>query len=378
MRVLHIGAGNLFGGIEVLFVTLARSRDSCPEMEPHFALCFEAKAAARLRNAGAAVHILGAVRLSRPWQVWRVRRRLRALLAATPFDLVICHECWAHAVFGLEARKASLPLVFWAHDVHASRNLLDRLARRTRPDLVICNSKYSRASMPEYWPNVRAEVLYCPVAPPAPLQTAVDRMAVRQRLNTAANAVVIVQVGRWEAHKGHLVHLEALARLQDVPGWVCWQVGSPQRAEEERYCADVRALAQRLGIADRVRFLGWQPDVHEVLAAADIYCQPNIRPEPFGITFIEALYAGRPVVATSLGGPLEIIDGTCGILVPPTDAEALKQALQRLLRNPDLRASLGSAGPERARRVSDPKTALDLLHALLGQLVQRRAVVSRS
>ena len=60
-------------------------------------------------------------------------------------------------------------------------------------------------------------------------------------------------------------------------------------------------------------------DVPRLLAAADIHCQPNISPEPFGIAFIEALAAGLPVVTSAIGGAIEIVDDTCGRLVPASD-----------------------------------------------------------
>ena len=76
------------------------------------------------------------------------------------------------------------------------------------------------------------------------------------------------------------------------------------------------------------------------MAAADIYCQPNTRPEPFGITFIEALKSRLPVVGTTLGGPREIIDDSCGLLVTPGNAAQLAGALGNLIRDTELRKRL--------------------------------------
>jgi hypothetical protein len=84
MRVLHLIPGHLFGGIEINLVTLARFRGACPDLVADYGLCFNAKAAAELRNTGADVHILGAVRFSRPWTVRAARRRLAAVLRETP------------------------------------------------------------------------------------------------------------------------------------------------------------------------------------------------------------------------------------------------------------------------------------------------------
>jgi len=113
--------------------------------------------------------------------------------------------------------------------------------------------------------------------------------------------VVIIQVSRLEPWKGHRLYLEALGHLRDVGTWVCWQVGGAQRPHESEHLAAMRALCVELGIAQRVRFLGQRVDVHALLAAADIHCQPNLAPESFGSTFIEGLFAGLPIVTTAIG-----------------------------------------------------------------------------
>ena len=99
MKVLHLSAGNLYGGIETFLTTMARSRHLAPEMEPEFGLCFRGRQWDELDATGVGVHDLGPVRLSRPWTVWRARRRLRRVLAVSGPEVVIAHGCWSHAVF---------------------------------------------------------------------------------------------------------------------------------------------------------------------------------------------------------------------------------------------------------------------------------------
>jgi glycosyltransferase involved in cell wall biosynthesis len=125
----------------------------------------------------------------------------------------------------------------------------------------------------------------------------------------------------------------------------------------------------RLQIADRVRFTGQRRDVAQLLEAADIYCQPNIEPESFGITFIEALHAELPVVTTAIGGALEIVDGSCGILVEPDDPAALAAALGRLIEDRELRARLGAAGPARAAALCEPRAQMQALARALTKLL---------
>jgi glycosyltransferase involved in cell wall biosynthesis len=366
MRVLHVNSGNLYGGIETLIATLARFRAACPEMEPSFALCFPGRSAQELAQAGATVHLLGPARVSRPWTIWRVRRELASVLRGSRPDLVVCHSSWNHAIFAPVARRFGSPLAFWAHGPSRGDRWLDRWASWTRPDLVIANSQWTRNGFCLF-PGTPIEVVLCPVADCSSKHREDDRRSVRAEIGTGADAVVIVQVSRLEAWKGHALLLDALARLREIDGWECWIVGGPQRPEEERYLADLKAKAERDGIGSRVRFVGQRTDVPRVLAAADIHCQPNLEPEPFGITFVEALYSGLPVVATALGGPKEIIDETCGFTVAAGDVPGLADVLRRLMHEPELRHKLGSSGPARARFLSDPGTQLrSLAAALLG------------
>src|SRR5262249_32068280 len=136
MRILHVSAGNLFGGVETNLVTLARQRSQCPEMDPQFALCFEGRLAELLRMETVSVQILGPVRASRPWSVWKARSRLSQLLKQTRLDLVICHSAWPHAVFGPVVRSAGIPLVTWIHDPARGIHWVERWAGWTQPDCI--------------------------------------------------------------------------------------------------------------------------------------------------------------------------------------------------------------------------------------------------
>jgi glycosyltransferase involved in cell wall biosynthesis len=368
MRVLHINSGNLYGGIESLLVTLARSRSLCPAMEPAFALCFEAQASKELRQTGARVYTLGAARISRPWTVWRARRALGRALADYSCDVVVCHGAWNHALFSPVVRRRRLPLVFWAHGPSEPGHWLDWWASWTLPDLVLTNSRWTRENM-GLFATTRAEVLACPVADTSRPDKLKDRQEIRAEIGTAEDAVVVVQACRLEPWKGHELLLDALSRLASVAGWECWIAGGPQRAEENRYLEGLRERAAAGGVGGRVRFLGQRRDVPRLLAAADIHCQPNTGPEPFGIAFIEALYAGLPVVTTSHGGALEVLTDDCAMLVAPGDEAALSKALHRLISEPELRRRLGQAGPARARALCDPQLTLERLADYLRQVI---------
>jgi glycosyltransferase involved in cell wall biosynthesis len=350
MRVLHVHSGNLYGGVETMLTTLARRRDACPGMEPHFALCFEGRLSEELAAHGAQVHQLPNVRVSRPATVLRARRALASLLRDERFEVVICHSAWSHAVFAGVVRAAGLPLAFWSHDAATGAHWLERWARRTPPDLAVCNSVYTARALRTFFPTARAEVVYCPLDLPdlAPHRTPESRAAVRAELDTTADAAVIIQVSRMEECKGHSLHLRALSSLIEVEGWVCWMVGGGQRPRERAYEERLKAEAARLGLTNRLRFTGQRRDVPRLLAAADIYSQPNTAPESFGLTFVEAMHAGLPVVTTAIGGAREIVDDSCGLLVPPDDPAALAAQLRRLLDDEPSRTRFKDSGPARA------------------------------
>ncbi|QSQ20224.1 glycosyltransferase [Pyxidicoccus parkwayensis] len=372
MRVLHVYSGNLYGGVESFLRTVAQEQALRPGLTHAFALCFEGRLADELREAGAEVHLLGAARVGRPWTVYRARAALRELLRRERYDVVLCHAIWPQALFGPVARAARVPLVFYQHDVLYGRHWLERWARATPPDLVITNSRFSAGTLAAVYPHARSRLAYCPVRALEPA-AAEDRARLRAELGAGEKDAVIVQTSRMQELKGQRLLLEALGRLRQVPGWQAWVAGGAQRVEEEEYLAGLKAQAEGLGLTGRVHFLGQRSDVPRLLRAADIHCQPNISPESFGIAFVEALLAGLPVVTTAMGGPLEIVDATCGVLVPPRPAP-LAVELRKLIENPEARQRLGAAGPARAAKLCDPALYLRHLDEALRDVVPEEAL----
>jgi glycosyltransferase involved in cell wall biosynthesis len=338
-------------------------------MESEFALCFPGRLSEELKIQGAVVHDLGAVQTRYPWTIIRARRTLGDILHRGRYDVVVCHSPWPQAIFGSYVRRAKTPLVFFLHGIAGGGHWLERWASRVRPNHAICNSYCTQDSLKKMYPGISNDVLYYPVVLAARGST-LDRCAVRAELQIPSDALVIVQVSRSEPWKGHSFHLEALAEIKDVSGWLAWFVGGAQRLTEIQYLAELRSKAQRLGIADRVRFVGERRDIPAILAAADIFCQPNLTPEPFGISFVEALNAGLPVVATAMGGAMEIVDDSCGILVPPDSPTALAEALRELVLSPEVRRRLATGGPARAEHLCAPQTRLQDLAAVLSLVVR--------
>ncbi len=368
MKVLHIVAGNLFGGIERMLVTIARESSLVPDMEPGFAVCFEGTLSRSLLDSGNRPIVLGAVRSRFPWTVSHARNKLRQLLASERWDVVVCHSAWSQAMFGSVARDSKVAQVFWLHDVPSKYHWIEWWASLQRPDLVICNSHFTASYLSRVFSKIPPTVTY-PVSCPRPSEAA-SPLDVSEELARRDGTVTIIHATRMQLGKGHRVLLDSLAQIKSVPGWRCWFVGGAQRPSEVHFEQELIRRCEALGLSSRVSFLGFREDVQFLMSLADIYCQPNEKPEAFGVSFIEALRNGLPVVTSRFGGAREILDDNCGRMTPPGDSKALAAVLKSLICDDDLRRRLASAGPARAEALCDPRRQLQQIRNALASVAR--------
>jgi glycosyltransferase involved in cell wall biosynthesis len=371
MRILHVHSGNIFGGVERILLALAGHKDISPAFEHHFALCFRDRLWRELIEMDAETLGIGEVRLSHPLRVFRARRELRKILQKEKYDLVIVHSAWSQALFAREILSAGTPLVFWLHTRATGTSGLERLAQLNFPDAIISVSRWADASAQKLFPGVPSSVVYSPLAIDRATFEKVDRKQVRSTFGVDENGVVILQASRMEAWKGHRELLTALAMLRGEADWVCWIAGGAERPEELEYFRELKGVADQLKIADRVKFLGRREDVPALMVAADIYCQANTEAEGFSIAFLEAFYAGLPIVTTALGGALEIVDSECGELVSAHDTERFAAALRRLISDRALRQRLGVNGRQRALERCDSVRQFRELENAFQQIIAR-------
>ncbi|MBW8814789.1 MAG: glycosyltransferase [Caulobacterales bacterium] len=184
------------------------------------------------------------------------------------------------------------------------------------------------------WPAGRVSCIPNFAAAP-PDAAAVERAS----LTTPHDAPLLLAMGRLHENKAHDVALQALAQVPDAWLWIAG-VGPLE--------AKLRGMAQALGVADRVRFLGWRTDPSALYRTADVCVFPS-RFEPLGNVVIQAWAHGLPVVAAESQGPAALIrHGDDGLLTAVDDPDALASAVRQLLDDARLRARLAKAG---ARRV---------------------------
>ncbi len=277
---------------------------------------------------------------------WVALRRLAALLRAEDVSVVNGHNPTGGLFAVVAARLAGVPAVRTEHSLHypgrhsvfypAIEPIATRLVRR-----VLCVCEAVRASHARRMPRLAGR--FVTVANGISEAPAVrPRAALRAELGLAPDARVALTVGSLTPQKAQHVLLEAFARAaRELPG------ASLLVAGEGRLRADLEARRDALGLGERVRFLGARADVPDLMEAADVFALSSVR-EGLSVTLLEAMRAGRAVVASRVGGNGEAVaDGATGMLVPPGDALALAAALRVLLDDPDRAAALGLAGRRR-------------------------------
>ena len=153
---------------------------------------------------------------------------------------------------------------------------------------------------------------------------------------------IVLTTARLHAQKGINYLLEAAKLVPDALFVIAGD--GPDRADLQRH-------AKRIGVEEQVQFLGYREDIPQLLSSCDLFVLPSVY-EPLGLSVLEAMAAGKPVIATAVGGLKEsVIDGVTGLLVPAKNPERLAGAIRHLLCDRELANRFGEAGKARANRV---------------------------
>jgi glycosyltransferase involved in cell wall biosynthesis len=346
LHVAYLSAGLAERGYQTTLVagSLARGEDSMAFVAERLGL-----EVARVEN------------LSREISVFRDLRSVRALARLIRKErphILHTHTAKAGAVgrlAALLAGDARPPIIVHTFHGHVLRGYFDPLRATAFRLLERWLARHSTALI-AVSPQVRDDLVKLGVAPAEKFAVvrlgieleqrtdtaAVDRAEQRRRLGIPAERFVVGWIGRMASVKRADDVLLSFKGLRDrgVDACLCMVGDGPDRADLER-------RAHELGIMRDTLFLGYQADVAPFYAAFDVMVLPSAN-EGTPVSAIESLAAGRPVVATRVGGVPDVVaDGEDGFLVEPGDVEALADRLAELARDPELRARFGAAGRTR-------------------------------
>ena len=283
-------------------------------------------------------------------------REIKKIVQNGGYGLVHCHTpiaaaCARVACKGL--RKNGVRILYTAHGFHfytgaPLKNWLlyypvERLCAHWTDILITINHedyerarRRLRAKQVEYVPGVGIDIKRF-------TDTKIDRAAKRAEMGGRDGTVLLISVGELSKRKNHALAIRALAGIMDSNIHYAIAGTGPLRNE-------LQALAESLGVSDRVHFLGYRRDIPELYKAADICVFPSVQ-EGLPVAVMEAMACGLPVVATNIRGTSDLLgDSENALIARHDDVMGLSEALVRMCGDLKLRVRLGAENQERSRQ----------------------------
>ncbi|HXT64679.1 MAG TPA: glycosyltransferase family 4 protein, partial [Pyrinomonadaceae bacterium] len=290
--------------------------------------------------------------------------RLRRALTTLKPDVIHTNGFKMH-VLGALAKPRGTPLIWHIHDYVSSRPLMARLIKLlcNRCALIIANSESVKRDVEAVCgPGVKVQTVYNAVDTtefsPDGERLDLDSLsglAVNGSREKYVRIGLLATFGRW---KGHDVFLRALSLLPPDVTWRAYIIGDAiyQTDGSQFSREELQSLAEQLGVSDRVGFTGFVERPAAAIRALDIVVHASIQPEPFGLTIVEAMACGRPVIISNAGGAVELIQmngngssSHSGELIrialshTPGSAQELAEQIVELSKDSGLRAAMVTA-----------------------------------
>lgn len=335
-------------------------------VEPVAVFLSDGPLVAEARAIGIEVEVVRAPRMRNVLAAERAKRALAVRLAALKADLVHGVTAWGHAYAGEAARLAQIPAVWFQHDVPHWRNPVNLLAALTPARRILANSALTANAQHRFNPRrIKIEIVHPGTRIPAePRGTRRARGRAALELDEGAFLV---------GGKGHGTLLRAARSLCNARADASVVIaGEARLGLDADYPAQLRRLAESLGIAARVRFVGMSQDVGDVISALDVAVHVEGGTESVLLAVVEGMAAGTAVVAADGGAVREIVEpGLTALLIPPGDHEALAAALLALHDDPEQRERIALAGAEAARARFDMRNTTRRVEAIYRDAVAR-------
>lgn len=312
-------------------------------------------------------------------ELWKFMRsfpdlvnQLRAFIKHNGIDIVYTNT--VVCIHGAVAATMTGRRHIWhiREHVRGNREIAPYLPARLIPcvvsllsDQIITNSKSLHSDFVGKFTRCRADVIYNGIDLEKFNRGVQDDKPCRRDLGIPDDYKLVGIIGAIHPRKGHKTFLEAARLIKTELDNVAFLIiggGSPD------YVRQIRELGKELGVDDRAYFLGWRSDVISILKELDVLVLASEQ-EPFGRVIIEAMAAGKPVVATACGGPKEIIiHGETGLIVPIGDGGSMAKAILKIIVE-DLGKSFGESGKRRVESLFQEKRYLEGIETLIKRTV---------
>jgi glycosyltransferase involved in cell wall biosynthesis len=307
----------------------------------------------------------------RPTSFRRDQQRLKSAWAQFQPEGILTNgsqDTWACA---LARRRLAFPafLVRWRHNSFpVSAHPFNRwLYRRLIDHVVVSSQEIAPLLTNRLLPPQRLTV-FPPSARLEPFLNASPAPGLREKLGVPSDGCLALCVGRLAPEKGHAVLLRAWRRVVDRRPQAHLALAGHGSQEDA-----LRKLRAELGLDERVHLLGFRDDVPRLYAACDLAVLTPVAGESFGIALLEAYAAGKPCVASDVGGVRDLVlEGRTGLMAPPGEDQPLAEVLLRLVGDPELRRQFGQAGRARVLEHFTPGKLADRAEELFARLARDR------
>lgn len=371
--VLFIERGGEVGGAERVLLDIAGGVDRA-RFRPVTVCLDDGSLPTQLRALGVPTVVYRVGRLRGLHRVARALIGLVRLVKSEGIDLVHVNGTMMLLYGGPVAWLTRRPLVWHVYDPQRrsgkARRVFVAVASRFRPAWTIFGTVTVEANHREVFPNIgRSSTILPGVDLRASHLVEQDRSVLPP--DVPDDAVVILSLARYVPGKGLEDLISAVARLSLPAIHVVLCGGLPVAG----YTEELQRRAGRLGVATQVHFMGHVPEATKrtLISTCDIVVHPATF-EAFGLAVVEAMAAGKPVVAADAPGPSHtVLDGVTGLLYPRGEVGELEAALSRLVGDPELRQSMGVAGQERAAAFSVDKMVASVEQVWRDVMVTRRS-----
>jgi glycosyltransferase involved in cell wall biosynthesis len=289
------------------------------------------------------------------------------------FDLIYSNTL-AVLLGMIYAKKRGVKHIWHVHEIIVHPKIIAAIFPKllnSFSDLVVCNSNATKYNLVKRKKELekKAIVIYNGLEQNSPLKDFISR----EDFGFNSDDIIVTLVGRISRLKGHKLMLDVFMSRFSKKGTIkLLFVGSPVIGQEY-YLEEIKNSILKNKMDNQVKMLPFTKDLNSIWQVSDIVVLPSTEAESFGLVAVEAMLAGKPVVASNHGGPTEIVlDNETGFLFEPNNENSLAMALEKLIYNPELRKTFGAKGNQRAKEVFSLDSHVQHFEKIFEELLENK------
>jgi len=332
MNILYLSPNAQFGGAERILETLLKYHDR-QRFNLSLAFLNQGPLVEDWKKYQLPIELLPKFRMRAPIEMLRSQRALSKLIRQNKIDLIHSTMAYGHLYAGPVALFRGTREVWFQHGPVGST--LDRLAGLVPTSTVLFNSKYTLAQQNFAW-SKQKKVVYGPVSIPEKFEETIPaaRKTIRSQYHVEEEDFLFLHLARMEAWKGQELFLDSLFPLMEKNSKAKALLVGGSALGDRTFEKNLHEKVLAKGLSHRIVFCGEQKNTSDFFAAADCYVHSATIPEPLGLSILEALASGCPVIAADAGGPKELLGPEAiGSLYTINDSLALQAKMNEMIQN---------------------------------------------